>query len=352
VRNLVHVSFSMIFATPLVAQQQTPTAEDLIHQLTTPDPSRRVAASEALLGMGAGAVPALCECLVPGQEWSRRESEAIKLLGRLRRHAVPAVPRLLRRLKQMNGAQSDRVLDALDEIAPYAPDRFWDIERAIDDLFDQSMRQDSKYWIPSRGRCYRTMNRLAVNVESSTYKMMQLLVKGNTFQRELAADLLVESPGESAPKIEALCRCLRRAPGKERVVLEMNGPKVRIVLGRMVDNSTAERRHVARAIVLLAPQKDVPIGAWVVMLGHEDSRLVMRAIQALAISGRPDGVEGLIALTASKNGALAWEAITALGVLGPTAKAAETRLEELSKIGDHGVSTRSAIALRAIRPRD
>ena len=61
---------------------------------------------------------------------------------------------------------------------------------------------------------------------------------------------------------------------------------------------------------------------------------------------------GLIALTASKNVALAWEAITALGVLGPTARAAETRLEELSKIGDHSVSTRAAIALRAIRPRD
>ena len=100
---------------------------------------------------------------------------------------------------------------------------------------------------------------------------------------------------------------------------------------------------------MLSATKDVPSEAWIVLLDDEEPDLVRRAILAVGVSPKAAAVPKLIKLANGELRALAWEGITALGMMGALAEPAISTLEQLAKNEkDKGTTARAKAALASI----
>jgi hypothetical protein len=119
-------------------------------------------------------------------------------------------------------------------------------------------------------------------------------------------------------------------------------------------NQDRIRIKAALLLMKLGVSKDIPVAAHVQLLQHEDPAVRQRAVLELGSLGDKVGTKGIRALAravSDQDKLVAWDAITALGMIGPAARSAVPRLEGLAIGKDKARAARAAAALRQIRKR-
>lgn len=331
---------------PCAAQEGDPAAE-FVSALTSADAAAGIRAEGRLLRLRAAAVPALLRALKTAKQRSPAASRLLELLGRLGRDATAALPTLLA-MTRIDANAIEDVFAAVDRIAPWAPDQK---DAVIEAMGRSWMKRSAKRKRKlSSATLARIKTRLDFDTSAPASKLIELISGGHTLDREFAAELIANAPGDKAEKLTALLGCIGRGGGRESVNVRFRTGTLSAAIGTSIDNHRPEQLAIARAIVQLSPPKDVPFAAWLALLGDHDPRLVRRAIYGVGASKNPQAVQELIRLTGSRDRMLAWEAITALGMLGAHATTAIHTLETIQENEkDKAAAARAKAALRAIR---
>jgi len=118
--------------------------------------------------------------------------------------------------------------------------------------------------------------------------------------------------------------------------------------------ATEVQYKAARLLRLIRPKEDLPTLAHVALLHSPDPSVRGRATLALGAVGAAatdEVVEALVVAASDPDKLIRWNAITALGMLGPRAISAKRVLQYFVRAGDKATAARSAAALDLIWPQ-
>lgn len=117
---------------------------------------------------------------------------------------------------------------------------------------------------------------------------------------------------------------------------------------------TEVQQKACRLLQLVRPEEGLPTLALLALVQSPDPGVRGRVVLALGASGAkaPGGVvEALVIAASDPDKVVRWNAITALGMLGPRAISAKRVLQYFARAGDKATAARSAAALDLIYPR-
>jgi len=174
-------------------------------------------------------------------------------------------------------------------------------------------------------------------------------------QREMALDQLALRSNEARQSIPALREVVAAAKQPAQTRFRFRGPGWSWSGSTSTRNQGRIRSKAALLLMQLGAGKDVPVVAHVELTRHEDPAVRQRAVLQLGSLGQKAGTAGIQALlhaVSDRDKLVSWDAITALGMIGPAAKAATPRLRALASGPDKAKAARAVAALRQIHDDD
>ena len=140
-----------------------------------------------------------------------------------------------------------------------------------------------------------------------------------------------------------------RAPRPVEVWLPEVGANKRVWSSTLDDEYV--NCEIAHALVRVSRNQDVPLQAFLQLLAHPRPEYRREAAVGLGARGVGAGpaVLDLVRSSNESRDQVAWEAITALGLVGPRAEAAIPHLQYLARGRNRGRAVRAEVALAQIR---
>jgi HEAT repeat protein len=181
----------------------------------------------------------------------------------------------------------------------------------------------------------RFAGRLMVDPDAGLEAMIAELNKNQNYRREVAAEVLGRMGPKAIEAIPALAKGMRRISN----------------VTRRASRQDDFLRRAAEAMIRIAPRDPRCAVAYGYRLKHAKTE-TERARAALQIGGFGKAAKGevrtLISALGDKSQRVRCETITALGMIGPDAKAAIPKLTRLSKSDDKALAVRAGAALKQI----
>lgn len=329
--------------------------EKLIAQLS--DNTHWRQASEKLRKIGRPAVRPLLARITSGGEGIQDtplNRRALQALGSMGPVAKTAYPELVQDVGSCEPEIYMVLLRTLADLVPYTEDQ--GNEAAWPTLVQTSLptiqaidEKERRRWSVELAR-FRA--RLMVDPDAGLEAMLDELKHNKPYRREVAAEVLGRMGPGARKAISGLARALRgrtaiKAGGR------LGGRQV-FVGGTTLRGEDDFSRRAAEAMIQIAPDDPRSAVAYGYRLTHAHSA-GERAQAALAIGSfgkaAKNEVRTLIVALADKSHRVRCETITALGMIGPEAKAAIPRLAQLAESDDKAVAVRAEAALGQIRGR-
>jgi hypothetical protein len=328
----------------------------LEEQLRSRDERTQWRAIHAATRMGKSAVPLLTKLFAEsprqGKTWSA--PAAAKALARIGSDAVECLPTTLKVLEKGNQAQKKLALDVLGAVGPYNPDE----RGAYMDAAYNSRRVRVR---ERRGKRIRRlpshlvvgcMLRLSEDPTMGIDDLIEHLKGQSAAHREMAVDLLALRDKDVQRAIPALREVVTADKQPRKTTFRLRGTNWSWAGSISMPSSDRIRGKATLLLMKLGAAKDLPAGAYIALLDHGDPAVRHRAVLELGSFGEKVGAKGVGALARAimdQDKLVAWDAITALGMIGPKAKAAVPRLEGLARSQDKAKVARAQAALRQIR---
>jgi len=353
---------ALLVALPLTSQQAVDAAKQsetdarlakLETWMRSSDQRARWRAIHACARMGNSAVPMLTGLLEesPKQGHSWPAPAAAKALVRLGPKAVECLPATMKVLKDGNMAQKKLALDVLAAVGPYDPDEAEGYKNTI--YSELRTRRGGKR--TARMQTYmivECMVRLTEDPKADIDDLIVHLHGESAAHREMALDWLAVRGRDAREAIPAIRSVLMADKQPRQTRFRFRGNGWGWSGGTTSRNQDRIRIKAALLLMKLGAGKDIPVAAHVQLLKHEDPAVRQRAVLELGSHGDNVGAKGIQALqlaTTDRDKLVAWDAITALGMIGPAAKAAVPRLEALARGQDKAKAARADAALRRIK---
>jgi len=269
------------------------------------------------------------------------------VLQRIGAPAAAALPDMLVLLGRLDPRDNCRisVILALGELVPVAPTQRAAVREAMFELLanERSDVVGRKLGAADFIDKCRAIARTEFGPETGTDQLVQQLSSDNPFVREFAAVLLADKQAADEAVIVALLRAIR-GPHPDRFRLgEL--PQFEVFLDRRIQAASA------RAMLRIAPQDPRSVEAFTVLAERSLSEDRLSAVIAARLVGAAGGpmVPQLMRMAKDDEALIRREAITTLGVLGPTAAAAASLLEQLCTDSDPHIVERARAALAQVR---
>ena len=358
IRYLAFACFCIaVLACAIPAQRNRPQPRDPLTRyaamLDQAEPRARWEAVRGLARLGTKAVPTLVEILQTDGAKSpvpTRAEFAVRALREMQGAAVRAVPALLALLEKGTPNQRPLAVRALEYVAPF--DR--ELVARTRTLLTQEMCDRKRVTVAIQRRIGPGLANLEHDpTKIDTPVLVTQLRSRDATRRVLAARWLryrLETHGESVENRPTVAKELRaalreRQPQNTEFYYEFGNVKtIRVI-------RTHRQQHVRQelALTLLMLEPTLPLVGWTALSTHADPSIRQRSVLALGASNQNGAVPTLIAALADPDKFVAWDAIAALGMLGPRARSAVPNLEKLATGSDRGKAARSRAALRLIR---
>jgi HEAT repeat protein len=243
-----------------------------------------------------------------------------------------------------------RLLSTLADLVPYSEAQ--GNQAAVQTLVQASMgtiqamgQQDRRRWSSAY---QRFAARVAVDPDAGLEAMIDELKRSRPYRREVAAEVLGRMGKKATSAIPALSNALRGG-GRTRTTAR------RVVRSSRVRGQDDFPRRAAEAMIRIAPRDARCAVAYGHRLKHANGENE-RAEAALRIGSFGEAAKGevrtLIAALRDKSQRVRCETVTALGMIGPDAKAAIPKLRRLSESDNKALAVRARAALRQIVPQE
>ena len=333
-------------------------AERLYDEKTWPSAARR------LRGIGKPSVAPLLAAIGADDQVkdTPRNRRILGLLGEMGPDALGAYEKLGDAAGNCEPEIFVPLWRTLADLAPYSEDQ-GDVQAAQRMIqagiqnFQKMRSRDRQTW----SREYtRMMSRLQVDPDAGIPAMIAELQRFQSGRREVAAEVLGRMGPKAMEALPPLHAALDRAlhPGAERNRQKKAGaaPPGMLVLNAANANLKDDfEARAARAMVAIAPghkQCAIAYGYLLVHAATAEER-AQAALRLGSFGAASTGeVPHLVQACDDAEVRVRWEAITALGMIGPAAQAAAHKLEALSGSEDKAIAARAKAALRQIRPAD
>lgn len=296
------------------------------------------------VGLGEPAVPMLAKLLVCNRRCvADAAAEALCQLGP---RATGCLDQVLKMLKDEDIELRMRGFEVLAMVGPHDRDRIEIYQRTANER-----------------RCFTT--RVNGRVRSTAYItaarscLVHLAIRPDTPVEGLIAHLGSDSAAEALVALDYLRlhgrKVARRAARAVRGLLEspdLGGIRCDFGVDKRDCVTTIQRK--AALLLMWLGESNLPATAHENLLGHPDPAVRQRAALALGALGQrvPLSAVQLLEDRISDDDALvAWDAITALGMIGPAASSAIPRLRQLAAGQDKPKAVRAQSALRSIERR-
>ena len=339
------VFLSMLLVGAGLAAQPQPSLSQLRKQLSSEDYRVYEAALKGFLRLGANAAPSLVAIL---REHSEKEQMprparlAVRGFSRLENRATAMIPDLMRELPRGSDAYFRLVARALGRIGPHAPKLRLAIKREILRRVDQHLYYEDVCIAASR---------LEVDPEAGPAALRAALNGVDCAKKVLVCEILARQGTSGNWAQDDLRALLRRGRhgGTVEVWLADVGINKRVWSNTLDDEYI--NCQIAHALVRVSSNRDVPLEAFLQLLAHPRPEYRREAAVGLGARGVA-AVPAVLDLVRSSNESrdhVAWEAITALGLIGPRAQGAIPHLEYLAHGRNRGRAVRAEVALAQIR---
>lgn len=316
------------------------------------DQRRQWQGIRACVQMGRSAVPMLTRVLQEsprqGQPWPA--PAAGRALVRLGPEALECLPAALKLLKDgNNNAQRKLALDVLGAVGPYDRD---ESEAHMRTVYDELRRQRDKRKRIETQLLVNCMVRLTEDPQVGIDELIQQLRGEDAVRREMALDWLAFRGKEAQRAVPAIKEVVTAKKQPRRTSFRFRGATWGWSGTTTIANEDRVRTKAALLLMKLGAGKNVPVRAHIQLVEHEDPAVRQRAVLELGSLGAEVGARGVRALQGAifdQDKLVSWDAITALGMIGPAAKAAVPRLEALTLGQDKAKAARAEAALRRIQ---
>lgn len=340
------VLFSVLVV-PVTLPAQTPKQglTELRNQLSSHDYHVYEAALKGFLRLGANAGPTLVAVL---REHAKKEAMprparlAARGLALLEDRATAMIPDLMRELPRGSDDYFQLVAGTLGRIGPFAPKLRLSIKREI------LRRVDRRFYYEDA--CIAA-SRMEVDPKAGPAELRAVLNGTDVAKKVLVCEILSRA-GASGEWAQDDLRALLRN-GRHGRTVEIWLADVGV--NKRVWSETLDDEHVnceiAHALVRVSRNQDVPMQAFLQLLAHPRPEYRREAAVGLGARGVAAGpaVLDLVRSSNESRDQVAWEAITALGLVGPRAQAAIPHLEYLARGRNKGRAVRAEVALAQIR---
>ncbi len=342
--------FSMLLLPIALAEgvpAQPPTAgpAKLREQLQSADYRVYEAGLNGFVHLGADAAPSLLAVL---REHSDKEQMprpallAVRGLSRLGHRAVAVIPELMKELSRGSDSYFRLVARSLGAIGPFAPKVGPSIKREI-------LRRGPE--LLAYEEVSIAASRLELDLKAGTAALRAALNGNDCAKKVLVCEILARQGQSGSWARDDLWGLLQdgRHGGTVEVWVEAVGGY------RRFHSTTLDDEYVncelAHALVRVSRNRDVPLSAFLQLLAHPRPECRREAAIGLGARGSSAGpaMLDLVRTANESRDQVAWEAITALGLIGPQAQGAIPHLEYLVRGQNRGRAVRAEVALTQIR---
>lgn len=354
----------LLLLTPPVQSQEANKVEEQLAKLEArlrSDEERvRWQGIHACVQMGESAVPMLTRMFEekPRQGIVWRAPVAAKALSRLGPKAVECLPAAVKVLKDGNQAQQKMAMEVLGAVGPYETDESQGYMNAVYAAWQGQGRGRA---VIRRGRrssriqtqfVVECMLRLTEDPRMGVDTLIEHLEGQSAAHREMAIDWLASRGKEAKAAIPALREVARADKQPTTTNFRFRGDRWSWTGGASFSNKDQIRGKAAVLLMKLGAAKDIPPAAYLPLLKHEDPAVRQRAVLELGAMGEKVDSKSISALAqavSDRDKLVAWDAITALGMIGARAKAAVPRLKGIARGQDKPRAARAEAALRQIQ---
>ena len=334
---------ALLCAAPLVAQSRVGVVE-LRKQLHSHDYRVYEAGLEGFLRLGPAACPSLVAILrknSEAQQMPRPARLAAHGLSRLGHRATAVIPDLMRELPRGSDAYFRLVAQVLGRVGPHAPKLRPAIQREILRRGEGQLGWDA---------VAIAVSRLDLSAKANQVELTGALLGADCAKKVMACEILAQRGTDAdwaGPDLRQLLRVGRHG---RMVHVTLEDGIQRQLWSPSLDDELVNC-ELAHALVRVSRNKDVPIDAFVQLLAHPKPEFRRDAAVGLGVRGRGalPAVLDLVRSATESRDRVAWEAITALGQIGPQAEVAIPHLEYLARGGNRGRAVRASAALVQIR---
>ncbi len=321
---------------------------ELIQQLE--NDQARGTAVEKLVEIGKPAIPHLINRLIElhgsnanvsgGRSDPARLEAILRVIGQIR----PTIDEHLLELFQScveEPRKARYVIRAVGDIAPYCGKGEANPADAVGAMAAVAMERNWLEWRSIGRETTRAAARGTLRVDSEIQNLVQALTHEDAYVREVAAELLCYRKVEATGALKAL-----------REALLNSHLKAWISFSEKLPYPSSVHDTIAWAMVSIGPDDPASSVAHAYRLRHHDAAVRLSSAQALQNMKDPATVQALIQSLAEETVIhIRYEAITALGMIGPAAKDAIPTLEKLPSHDDPQIAHRAKAALRQVRGR-
>ncbi|MHC4078203.1 MAG: HEAT repeat domain-containing protein, partial [Planctomycetota bacterium] len=266
-------------------------------------------------------------------------------------------PGVLKMLKEGTMAQRELALEVLARVGPHDQDEIQAYARATyDQLRVRAAKKlggfgKRKFRINS-SRIANCMVRLTEDPNAGVDDLIEHLQGQSAAHREMALEWL-EWHGDAAKRaIPAIREVLTTAKQPPHTRFQFRGAGWGWSGSMSGSNQEAIRTKAALLLLKLGATRDMAVDVHIQLVKHPDPAVRQRSVLQLGAAGDQlgdDGVRALRGATFDRDKLVAWDAITALGMIGPAARRAVPRLQTLAAGEDKAKAARAAAALRQIQ---
>jgi hypothetical protein len=338
---------------PRDAEIKTVGAEirDLIKQLGNPKKWRQAASK--LEKMGAKAVEPMVEAITKdGVEKSDRTFRVLRIIEEMGPVAKEGYGVLADSLGQTDAAVFLAMWHTLGTLVPFTDTQGNrnEAQRLLQGAI-QTLQAlpaaDRRKWSAEYSRFTQ---RVLVDPTAGLKAMIDEVKNGRVHRREVAAEVLQGMGKDAKSAIPALAAALRSATSKNGTIAKPRRPILRTSIGFSQQTDEFPAR-AARAMIKIAPgDPRCAVGyGWQLKKSLRPAERSRAALQ-LGSFGKAakDELPTLIAALEDADKRVRWEVITAIGMLGPTAKAAIGQLGKFVGGDDRAASARAKAAIKQI----
>ena len=353
----------MLAAAPVVSQQPADSGaseqEARLAKLQTwvhsDDERTRWRAVRAYVRMGEAAVPTLTELLeeFPKNKIPKSARMAAEALGQLGPKATECLPEML---KDGDPTQRLLALEVLARVGPHDEDQVQTYTRAVYHQLHMRVARRGLFGKTKRGMDTGSlasfMVRLLGDPKADIDGLIEHLQGNSAAHREMALEQLWWHGNDAKPAIPAIREVLTAAKQPRQTTFQFRGAGWGWRGSTGTKNSDAIRSKAALLLQKLGAK--LPVAGYLQLVKHKDPAVRQRSVLKLGSLGDkvgPKGVEALKRAVFDRDKLVAWDAITALGMLGPGAKEAVPRLQSLAEGDDKAKAVRAAAALRRIQKK-
>lgn len=338
-------------------------------QLRSQDSRLRWRGVEASVRVGAPAVPLLLRLL------GKRDATPLPVhvgvaamaLMRMGKDAVPCLAVARGLLGAEESVECNELgLELLARIGPHDPDELETNKRAI---YDQLRMARGKRRVGTSTLASRMVRMLGA-VDLSIGEVLEHLEGKSEAHTEMALDRLhwrlnrksglERDLGKSSERVtQALGEIVRGEIAPKRTNFRFTGKNWGWGGSVSARRGSEIRAKAALLLQRVAPGKRLPAAALVALLRNPDPAIRRRSVLAIGALGSSKNadeeidetvVRALIKATGDSDKMVGWDAITALGMLGPRARSAIRVLQSFVATANKPTAVRSRSALRQIQP--